>query len=99
MCIKEGGKAVTGKCKWEMKVISQMGSKGEEGNATGRICCWVLREEPGFGNGLFSLGFGLPGWCPRSTHSNPAPASGGVSKCKAKGLSTGRISPQCPESP
>lgn len=45
------------KCKWEMKVINQMGSKGEERNAAGRICCWVLRgraAEPGFGNGLFS---------------------------------------------
>lgn len=57
MCVKEGGKAVAGKCKWEMKVINQMGSKGEEGNAAGRICCWVLRgrvTEPAFGNGLFS---------------------------------------------
>lgn len=48
---------MAGKCKWERKVINQMGSKGEEGNAAGRICCWVLRgraTEPGFGNGLLS---------------------------------------------
>lgn len=43
MCMKEGGKAVAGKCKWKMKVINQMGSKGEKGNAAGRICCWMLR--------------------------------------------------------
>lgn len=48
---------MAGKCKWEIKVINQMGSKGEEGNAAGRICCWVLRgriTEPTFGHGLFS---------------------------------------------
>lgn len=46
---EEGGKAMAGKCKWEM-VINQMGSRGEGSNAAGRICCWVLRgraTEPG----------------------------------------------------
>lgn len=87
---------VAGKCKWEMKVINQMGSKGEEGNAAGRICCWVLRgraTEPGFSNGLFSARV----WLARRVPGNAAPVSGCVNKCKAKLLSTGRVSPQCSE--
>lgn len=54
---EEGGEAVAEKCKWEMKVMDQMGSKGEESNAAGRICWWVLKgraTEPGCGEGLFS---------------------------------------------
>lgn len=35
---EEGGKAVAEKCKWEMKVIDQVGSKGEERNDAGRLC-------------------------------------------------------------
>lgn len=58
------GKAVAEKCKLEMKVISQMGSKGEERNATGRIRCWVLGEmlqSLGLEMGCCLPGFGLQG--------------------------------------
>lgn len=52
------------KCKWEMKVINQMGSKGEERNAAGRIGCWVLGEalqSLGLVMGCSLPGFGLQG--------------------------------------
>jgi len=91
---------VAEKCKWEMKVVDQMGSKAEERNAAERICCWGLRgigAEPGLVMGCSWPGFGLQGQCVRSTHLNPACDSGCTSKCEVKLLSTSRISPQCSE--